>query len=158
MGVEGQRAPSEGGMRPTQPRYANAEAMVAALKPGHPVYCVRPHVVKRAARDFLDAFDGRVLYATKCNPHPLILRALYEEGIRHFDTASLNEVAQVRELFRDAECYFMHPVKSRSAIRIAESLSFWAGRPRMEKPSAFTGLATVAAVLVRLPCTSALYV
>ncbi len=109
-------------MRPTQPKYANATAMVAALKPGHPVYCVRPHVVKRAARDFLDEFDGRVLYATKCNPHPLILRALYEEGIRHFDTASLNEVAQVRELFRDAECYFMHPVKSRSAIKIADEV------------------------------------
>ncbi|MFY8105845.1 MAG: type III PLP-dependent enzyme [Elstera sp.] len=122
MSVEGQRALSEGGMRPTQPKYANATAMVAALKPGHPVYCVRPHVVKRAARDFLDEFDGRVLYATKCNPHPLILRALYEEGIRHFDTASLNEVAQVRELFRDAECYFMHPVKSRSAIRIADEV------------------------------------
>ncbi len=122
MGVEGQRTLSEGGMRPTQPKYANATAMVAALKPGHPVYCVRPHVVKRAARDFLDEFDGRVLYATKCNPHPLILRALYEEGIRHFDTASLNEVAQVRELFRDAECYFMHPVKSRSAIKIADEV------------------------------------
>jgi ornithine decarboxylase len=94
----------EAGRRPQQPRFANARAMVTALKPSYPVYCVRPQVVKAAARAFLDEFPGRVLYAVKCNPQPLILRALYDEGIRHFDTASLAEVAQVRELFRDAEC------------------------------------------------------
>jgi ornithine decarboxylase len=110
------------GLRPPQRRYENARAMVAALKPSYPVYCVRAGEVKAAARRFLDAFPGRVLYAVKCNPHPLILKALYEEGIRHFDTASLAEVAQVRELFRDAECYFMHPVKARSAIKTADEV------------------------------------
>ena len=110
------------GLRPPQRRYENAQAMVAALKPSYPVYCVRAGEVKAAARRFLDAFPGRVLYAVKCNPHPLILKALYEEGIRHFDTASLAEVAQVRELFRDAECYFMHPVKARSAIKTADEV------------------------------------
>jgi ornithine decarboxylase len=110
------------GLRPPQRRYENARAMVAALKPSYPVYCVRAGEVKAAARRFLDAFPGRVLYAVKCNPHPLILKALYEEGIRHFDTASLAEVAQVRELYRDAECYFMHPVKARSAIKTADEV------------------------------------
>jgi len=110
------------GLRPPQRRYENARAMVAALKPSYPVYCVRAGEVKAAARRFLDAFPGRVLYAVKCNPHPLILKALYEEGIRHFDTASLAEIAQVRELFRDAECYFMHPVKARSAIKTADEV------------------------------------
>ena len=110
------------GLRPPQRRYENTRAMVAALKPSYPVYCVREREVKAAARRFLDAFPGRVLYAVKCNPHPLILKALYEEGIRHFDTASLAEVAQVRELFRDAECYFMHPVKARSAIKTADEV------------------------------------
>jgi ornithine decarboxylase len=110
------------GLRPPQRRYENARAMVAALKPSYPVYCVRAGEVKAAAHRFLDAFPGRVLYAVKCNPHPLILKALYEEGIRHFDTASLAEVAQVRELFRDAECYFMHPVKARSAIKTADEV------------------------------------
>lgn len=116
-----QRGPGRG--RRTQlPRFPDAQSMIAALKPAFPVYCVRPHVVKRAARDFLDAFPGRVLYATKCNPHPLMLRALYDEGIRHFDTASLAEVAQVRELFADAECYFMHPIKGRGAIKTADEV------------------------------------
>jgi ornithine decarboxylase len=111
-----------GGLRPPQRRYPNTDAMIAALKPGYPVYCVRDRAVKAAARQFLDTFPGRVLYAVKCNPNPLILKALYEAGIRHFDTASLAEIAQVRELFRDAECYFMHPVKMRSAIKTADEV------------------------------------
>ena len=111
-----------GGLRPPQRRYPNTDAMIAALKPGYPVYCVRDRAVKAAARQFLDAFPGRVLYAVKCTPQPLILKALYEAGIRHFDTASLAEIAQVREQFRDAECYFMHPVKARSAIKTADEV------------------------------------
>jgi ornithine decarboxylase len=45
-----------------------------------------------------------------------VLKALYNAGIRHFDTASLPEIAQVRESFGDAACYFMHPVKGRAVI------------------------------------------
>ncbi len=65
---------------------------------------------------FSISFPGRVLYAVKCNPHPEVLKALYNAGIRHFDTASLPEIAQVRESFGDAACYFMHPVKGRAVI------------------------------------------
>ena len=68
---------------------------------------------------FLELFPGRVLYAVKCNPHPRVLRALYDAGIRHFDTASLPEIALVREGFADAGAYFMHPVKARAVIRTA---------------------------------------
>src|SRR3982074_2354495 len=90
-------------LRPTQRRYQDARAMVATLKPAYPVYCVHEREVTTAVGRFLEIFPGRVLYAVKCNPHPLILKALYDEGIRHFDTASLAEIAQVRELVRDAE-------------------------------------------------------
>lgn len=100
-------------------QFDNVRAMVAALTPSYPVYCLRPHVLKRAAGRFLDLFPGRVLYAVKCNPHPAVLRVLYDAGIRHFDTASLPEIAQVRENFPDAGAYFMHPVKSRAAIQAA---------------------------------------
>ena len=55
----------------------------------------------------------------KCNPHPLVLKALYEGGIRHFDTASLPEIAQICESYDDATAYFMHPVKSRAVIKSA---------------------------------------
>ena len=67
--------------------FESVKAMVAALRPSYPVYCLRPEVITEAAKRFLDLFPGRVLYAVKCNPHPEVLKALYRAGIRHFDTA-----------------------------------------------------------------------
>ena len=103
----------------TAETFADARAMAAALTPSFPVYCLRPEVFTQAAERFLELFPGRVLYAMKCNPHPRVLRALYDAGVRHFDTASLPEIAAVNELFPDALAYFMHPVKARAVIKIA---------------------------------------
>lgn len=101
---------------PLMRRFADADAMIVALEPSYPVYCLRPHVLADNARRFIEGFPGRVMYAVKCNPHPAVLHHLYEAGIEHFDTASLPEIALVREAHPDAETYFMHPVKSRAAI------------------------------------------
>lgn len=101
---------------PLMRRFADAVAMIVALEPSYPVYCLRPHVLADNARRFIEGFPGRVMYAVKCNPHPAVLHHLYEAGIEHFDTASLPEIALVREAHPDAETYFMHPVKSRAAI------------------------------------------
>ena len=62
------------------------------------------------------------MYAVKCNPHLAVLEALYEAGIRHFDTASLAEIALVREHLPQADCYFMHPVKARASIMTARKV------------------------------------
>lgn len=102
--------------------FPNVRSVIDALKPGYPVFCLRPDELKRCARLFLDNFPGRVLYAIKCNPHPMVLQALYDAGIRHFDTASLTEVATIRESFADADAYFMHPVKARAAIMTAHDV------------------------------------
>ncbi len=102
--------------------YASVEEMLATLRPSYPVFCVRPDVLAASAGRFLDRFPGRVLYAVKCNSHPLILKLLYDAGIRHFDTASLPEIALVRELFNDADLYFHHPVKGRAAIQSAHQV------------------------------------
>lgn len=91
--------------------------VVRAMRPEEPLHCVRPGVIKAAARTFSAAFKGDVLYAVKCNPDPSVLRALWEGGVRHFDCASISEVQLVRRLFPGAEIHFMHPVKARSAIR-----------------------------------------
>ena len=56
-------------------QFPDVRSMVAALKPSYPVYCLRPHVLRRNAQKFLELFPGRVLYAVKCNPHPSVLRA-----------------------------------------------------------------------------------
>jgi ornithine decarboxylase len=99
--------------------FPDVPSVAMALTPSYPVYCVRPKVLEENARRFLTAFPGTVLYAIKCNPHPLILDALYRGGVRHFDTASLTEIAQIRESYADSTAYFMHPVKGRAVIRSA---------------------------------------
>ncbi|TLU71453.1 type III PLP-dependent enzyme [Lichenicoccus roseus] len=93
--------------------------VVAVEQPSEPLHALRPAAVVQASRAFVNGFDGDVLYAVKCNPDPSLLRAVWDGGVRHFDCASPNEVALVRGLFPRAAIHFMHPVKSRQAIREA---------------------------------------
>jgi ornithine decarboxylase len=145
--------------------FESVKAMVAALQPSYPVYCLRPEIIAATAQRFLDQFPGRVLYAVKCNPHPDVLRALYGAGIRHFDTASLPEIAQVRESFPDAACYFMHPVKGRAVIntsaRVYEIDTYVVDhRDELEKILAETGGAEGLTIFVRIktpPAEGTLY-
>ena len=92
------------------------DAVVARDRPAEPLLCLRPAVVEAAAARFVASFPGDVLYAVKCNPEPRVLRAVWAGGVRHFDCASLPEVALVRCELPPAEVHFMHPVKSRPAI------------------------------------------
>jgi ornithine decarboxylase len=93
------------------PRFATAEKAIESLKPSEPLYLVRPGKFATAAKQFLDAFPGDVLYAVKANPHPIILGQLWTAGIRHFDTASLGEIEAVKNVLPDAICHFMAPVR-----------------------------------------------
>src|SRR4051812_14625749 len=95
------------------------DAFVARERPSEPLVCLRPATIAAAARRFAREFPGDVLYAVKCNPEPRVLRAVWAGGVRHFDCASLPEIALVRRLLPRAEVHFMHPVKSRPAIHAA---------------------------------------
>lgn len=101
------------------PRRPTVDALVATLRPEEPVHCLRPQAVAAAARAFVAAFPGDVLYAVKCNAEPATLRAVAAGGVAHFDCASEAEVRLVRAMFPAAAIHFMHPVKSRAAIRAA---------------------------------------
>ena len=100
-------------------RLPTIDELVAEERPEEPMHCLRPAAITETAQAFVTAFPGEVLYAVKCNPEPGMLRALHAGGVRHFDCASINEVALVRQMFPQAAIHFMHPVKSRSAIREA---------------------------------------
>ena len=100
-------------------RFRSAVEVVTGLEPELPLACLRPHAATRAARHFVERFPGTSFYAVKANPEPLILDALWAGGIRAFDVASIGEVAVIGDRFPDARMAFMHPVKSRSAIRRA---------------------------------------
>ena len=95
------------------------DAVVARERPAEPLVCLRPAVIAGASRCFVEAFPGDVLYAVKCNPEPRVLRAVWAGGVRHFDCASLPEIALLREVLPEAELHFMHPVKARHAIHAA---------------------------------------
>ena len=103
-------------------RFDDVVAVVRALQPSYPVYCLRPELLAETTRRFISMFPGTTLYAVKCNPHPAVLDAIYRGGIRHFDTASLPEIAQICETYPDAHAYFMHPVKARAVIRTTHSV------------------------------------
>ena len=99
--------------------YPSVDEVVARDRPAEPLVCVRPATITTAARRFIAGFAGDVLYAVKCNPEPRALRAVWDGGVRHFDCASLPEIALVRRVLPDAEVHFMHPVKGRGAIHDA---------------------------------------
>lgn len=99
--------------------YISSDSAVKHLQPEQPVVIYRQHALKRAVDCFMSHFRGTVLYAVKTNPDEHVLKDLWAQGVRHFDVASLQEVAMVRGLFPQAQLYFMHTVKSRRAIREA---------------------------------------
>lgn len=99
-------------------RFPSASALIGEHKPDRPVIGVRPQAAGRAARWFLENFPGDVAYAYKANSSVFLLGALYGAGIRHFDVASLPEIEDAATI-PGAHLHFMHPVKSRVAIRRA---------------------------------------
>jgi ornithine decarboxylase len=98
--------------------YDSALDLVAALKPDQPVLAARPHAAARAARWFIHNFPGEVAYAYKANSSVFLLGALYGAGITQFDVASLAELEDAATI-PGVRLHFMHPVKSRTAIRRA---------------------------------------
>ncbi len=98
--------------------FHSASALIGATQPDIPVIGVRPHAAARAARWFIEHFPGDVAYAYKANSSVFLLGSLYGAGIRHFDVASLPEVEDAATI-PGAHLHFMHPVKSRNAIRRA---------------------------------------
>ncbi|HEU5482297.1 MAG TPA: type III PLP-dependent enzyme [Sphingomicrobium sp.] len=100
----------------TSPTGTRRGADIAKTRPVQPVTLLRPHAARRAARFFIEKFPGRSLYAVKANPSPDLLKFLWDEGITHYDVASMGEVRLVARTLPGATLCFMHPVKAEEAI------------------------------------------
>jgi ornithine decarboxylase len=100
-------------------KHHNALGLATTLNPVDPVTLVRPHAAARAARFFVEKFPGRSMYAVKANPSPELLQILWDNGITHYDVASLAEVRLVARTLPEATLCFMHPVKAEEAVREA---------------------------------------
>jgi len=97
-------------------KFKDVNELVNAIKPDYPVYCIRPESIKTSIQFFKKNFPGKVLYAVKTNPNENVLKHIINNGINHFDVASINEIKLIRKIKADAHLYYMHTVKSRGNI------------------------------------------
>ncbi|GLQ05966.1 type III PLP-dependent enzyme [Sneathiella chinensis] len=104
------------------PHYVNECEALIAENCNDSVHFLYADKIREKASLFLNNFRGSSLYAIKANPHPAIMNLLWHYGVRKFEMASLREIEYVVNMFPEAELYFMHPVKSRQAIRGAYAL------------------------------------
>ena len=100
-------------------KFKSVDELVNQLKPTEPVYCIRRNSIRVASRFFQNKFPGKILYAVKTNPHPVVLQTLLDSGIKHYDVASIKEIETIKNLNPEVECSYMHTVKSREDIKEA---------------------------------------
>ena len=100
-------------------KFKSVDELVNPLKPTEPVYCIRRNSIRLASRFFQNKFPGKILYAVKTNPHPVVLQTLLDSGIKHYDVASIKEIETIKNLNPEVECSYMHTVKSREDIKEA---------------------------------------
>ena len=100
-------------------KFKSVDELVNQLKPTQPVYCLRRNSIRLASKFFQNKFPGKILYAVKTNPHPIVLQTLLDSGIKHYDVASIKEIETIKNLNPEVECSYMHTVKSREDIKIA---------------------------------------
>ena len=100
-------------------KFKSVEELVNQLRQTGPVYCIRKQSIKLASKYFQKNFPGKILYALKTNPHPVVLNTIVESGINHFDVASIKEIEAIRKISPNANCSYMHTVKSRESIKEA---------------------------------------
>ena len=100
-------------------KFKSVDKLIKQLKPTEPVYCIRRDSINIASKFFQNKFPGKILYAVKTNPHPLVLKTIVESGINDFDIASIKEVEAIRSVSPDAKCSYMHTVKSKESINEA---------------------------------------
>ena len=100
-------------------KFKTVEKLVNQLRPDEPIYCIRKTSIQVASKFFQDKFPGKVLYAVKTNPHPIVIKTIIDSGIKNFDVASINEIKTIKDIDKTVKCSFMHTVKSRESIKEA---------------------------------------
>ena len=80
-------------------KFKSVDELVNKLKPVDPIYCIRPKAIKKSVDFFKRNFPGEVLYAVKTNPNKFVLDQVYNNGIKNFDVASVNEIKLIKKLY-----------------------------------------------------------
>ena len=100
-------------------KFKTVDELINQLKPEKPVYCIRKKSIHIAAKTFQNKFPGKILYAVKTNSHPDVLKTILKSGITNFDVASIKEIKDIKRIDSNANCSYMHTVKSRESIKEA---------------------------------------
>ena len=100
-------------------KFKSVEELVNRLRPVEPVYCIRKKSIQLASKYFQNKFPGKILYALKTNPNLAVLKTIVESGINSFDVASIKEIETIRKISPNANCSYMHTIKSRESIKEA---------------------------------------
>ena len=100
-------------------KFKSVDDLIGQLKPSKPVYCIRRSSIRIASKFFQKKFPGKILYAVKTNPNPIVLKTIIDSGITEFDVASIKEIDQIKKIKSDAKCFYMHTVKDRESIKEA---------------------------------------
>ncbi len=102
--------------------YKNAFEVIESNNIINPTLVIRKHILERAVNCFYN-LRCKILYPIKTNPEPFIIEYLLDEGIVSFDVASIGEIEHITAISqrknKEVQMYFMHPVKSRYAIKEA---------------------------------------
>ena len=97
-------------------KFKSVDELVKQLRPTEPIYCIRRKSIQLSSKYFQNKFPGKILYAVKTNPNPVLLKTILESGINNFDIASIKEIEAIKKINPNAICSYMHTVKSRESI------------------------------------------
>ena len=100
-------------------KFKTVDEIVSQLKPDWPIYCIRKRSIQVASKIFQNKFPGKILYAMKANPHPVVLETIIKSGIKNIDVASIKEIETIKKINPNVKCSYMHAVKSRESIKEA---------------------------------------
>tara|TARA_B100000700_G_scaffold322423_1_gene423860 strand:+ start:170 stop:1348 length:1179 start_codon:yes stop_codon:yes gene_type:complete len=100
-------------------KFKSVDELVSRLKPLKPVYCIRKKSIQIASKIFQKKFPGKILYAMKANPHPIVLDAIIKSGIKNIDVASIKEIETIKKIDSSVKCSYMNAVKDRESIKEA---------------------------------------
>ena len=100
-------------------KFKSVDELVSQLKPLKPVYCIRKKSIQIASKIFQKKFPGKILYAMKANPHPIVLDAIIKSGIKNIDVDSIKEIETIKKIDSSVKCSYMNAVKDRESIKEA---------------------------------------
>ncbi len=69
--------------------HSTIDSILSSYEGDGPIRCFWPQRIKQNAQKFRRLFSGKIVYAVKCNPDPIVLEALKSGGINDFDVASI---------------------------------------------------------------------